>query len=100
MRLFFSLVGISICGFAYAQHPPALPPGPSGEMLPGISTMRPEYAPPPSAMSPGNPTAAVSPRSPQDLTDLLRAQTEAIRTLSGKVDSLDDRLRKIENRFR
>jgi len=51
-------------------------------------------------MSPGNTAAAVGPRSPQDLTDLLRAQTEAIRALSGKVDSLDDRLRKIENRFR
>jgi hypothetical protein len=32
--------------------------------------------------------------------DLIRAQTEAIRVLSSKVDSFDDRLRKIENRLR
>ena len=99
MKLFVSLVGMCICVFGYALPHPALA-SPPGEMLPGISTIRPEYAPPPSAMSPGNSAAAVGPRSPQDLTDLLRAQTEAIRALSGKVDSLDDRLRKIENRFR
>jgi len=100
MKLFFSFVGISICGFAYAQHSPALPSGPSEEMLPGVSTLRPEFAPVPSTVPPGNPTAAVSPRSPQDLMDLIRAQTEAIRVLSSKVDSFDDRLRKIENRLR
>jgi len=100
MKLFFSLVGISICGFAYAQHSPALPSGPSEEMLPGVSTLRPEFAPVPSTVPPGNPTAAVNPRSPQDLMDLIRAQTEAIRVLSSKVDSFDDRLRKIENRLR
>jgi hypothetical protein len=100
MKLFCFLVGISVCGFAYAQQSPALPPGPSGETLPGISILRPEYAPPPSSLPPSNSTAADSPRSQQELTDLIRAQTEAIRVLSGKVDSLDDRLRRIEIRLR
>ena len=100
MKLFRLLVGISVCGFAYAQQSPALPPAPSGETLPGISILRPQYAPPPSSLPPGNPTAADNPRSQQDLTDLIRAQTEAIRVLSGKVDSLDDRLRRIESRLR
>ena len=63
MKLFFSLVGISICGFAYAQQIPILHSGPSEEMLPGISTLRPEYAPPPSNTPSGNPTAAVDPAS-------------------------------------
>lgn len=100
MKLFCFLVGISAYGFACAQQSPALPSGPSGETLPGISILRPEYAPPPSTMPPRTPTAADSLRAPWELADLIRAQTEAIRALSGKVDSLDDRLRRIEGKLR
>ena len=100
MKLMCFLVGIYACGVAYAQQPPALPPGPTGETLPGVSTLRPEYAPPASTLPPGNLTAADGPRAQQELTDLIRAQSEAIRVLSGKVDSLDDRLRRIESRLR
>ena len=100
MKLFCFLVGISAYSFACAQQSPALPSGPSGETLPGISILRPEYAPPPSVMPPRNPMAADSPRASQELTDLIRAQTEAIRALSSKVDSLDERLRRIESRLR
>lgn len=100
MKLLCFLVLICACGVAFAQQVPALPPGPSGPTLPGVSVLRPEYASPPSTTSPGASTPADSSRARQDLTDLIRAQTEAIRVLSGKVDSLDDRLRRIEGRLR
>ena len=100
MKLLCILVGILAYGFASAQQSPALPSGPSGETLPGISTLRPEYAPPPSTMSPRALTAAESASARQELTELIRAQTEVIRALSGKVDSLDDRLRRIEGKLR
>src|SRR3982750_3926423 len=100
MKLLCFLVGISACGFAHAQQSPALPPGPTREALPGVSIMRPQYAPPGSTSPSGNATAPDSLRAQQELTDLIRAQSEAIRILSGKVDSLDDRLRRIESRLR
>ena len=99
MKLLCFLVGISAYGFAYAQPSPALPSGPSGETLPGISILRPEYAPPPSTMPPTTSTAAENSGARQQLTELIRAQTEAIRALSSKVDSLDDRLRRIEGKL-
>ena len=100
MKLFCFLVGISAYGFACAQQSSALPSGLSGETLPGISILRPEYAPLPSTMPPRTSTAADSPRARQELTELIRAQTEAIRALSSKVDSLDDRLCGIEGKLR
>ena len=99
MKLLCILVGISVYGFASAQQSPSLPSGPSGETLPGVSTLRPEYAPPPAM--PQRPSRAVDSNSAQqELTELVRAQTEAIRALSSKVDSIDDRLRRIEGKLR
>jgi len=100
VRLLCFLVWICACGVAFAQQLPALPPGPSGATLPGVSVLRPEYTTPPSNTSPGASTPADNSRARQELTDLIRAQTEAIRVLTGKVDSLDDRLRRIEGRLR
>jgi len=100
MKLFCFLIGIFTYGFTCAQQPPALPPGPSGETLPGISILRPEYAPPPASLPTGASTATDNPMARQELADLIRAQTEAIRALSSKVDSLDDRLRRIESKLR
>ena len=98
MKLYCFLVGICACGAGYAQQIPAPPPGPAGGTLPGISVLRPEYAPP--AAPPSAPMAADSLGTAQELKELIRAQTEAIRVLSGKVDSLEDRLRRIESRMR
>jgi hypothetical protein len=100
MKRFCFHVGISAYGFACAQQSPAILSGPSGEMLAGISILRPEYAPSPAIMPPRNPTAVNSPRTQHELTDLIRAQTEAIRALTSKVNSLDERLRKIEGKLR
>ena len=95
VKLFCFLFSICGCGIACAQQPPALPPGPSGDVLPGVSIMRPEYAPPPGILPPRNPMAG-----PQELTDLLRAQTEAINALAKKVELLDERLGRIEGKLR
>ena len=89
-RLCF-LVGVFACCLAYGQQPP----GPAGA-TPGISVLRPEYAPSPSKAS----TPADSLDASRELKELIRAQTEAIRTLTSKVDSLEDRLRRIEGKLR
>jgi hypothetical protein len=89
------LVAMFACSFVFAQQTPSLPPGVKGEILPGVSIMRPEYAPPPGVMPPRNPMSG-----PQEITDLLRAQTEAINALTSKVDLLDERLRRIEGKLR
>jgi hypothetical protein len=98
MKLFCVLASIVACGSAYAQPSPAPPAGPSPKALPDISIVRPEYAPPPAIMPPRFPAAADSPKTPQELKDLIRAQTEAIKVLSAKVDSLERRLRRIEDK--
>ena len=100
MKLFCVLAGIVAFGSAYAQTsaPPSAAPTP--KPLPDISILRPEYAPHPAVMPPKNPAAAESPKAPQDLRELIRAQTEAIKVLSAKVDSLEQRLRKIEGKLR
>ena len=95
MKLLFFLAAMFAYGFGSAQQPSTLPPGVKGEILPGVSIMRPEYAPPPGTMPPRNPMAG-----PQEMTDLLRAQTEAINALSNKIDSLDERLHRIEGKLR
>lgn len=50
------------------------------------------------------PPAAAPPRAPEfskdDLIGLLRAQTAAIKALSSKLDSLEERLAKIEEKSR
>ena len=100
MKLFCVLISIAAWGAAYAQPSPAPRAGPSPKALPDISIVRPEYAPPPAVMPPRFPAVADKPRTPQELNDLIRAQTEAIRVLSAKVDSLEHRLRRIEGRMR
>jgi hypothetical protein len=100
MKLFCVLVGIVACGSAYAQPSAPPPAAPTPKPLPDISILRPEYAPPPAVMPPKNPAAVDGPKAPPDLRDLIRAQTEAIKVLSTKVDSLEQRLRKIEGKLR
>lgn len=100
MKLSGFLVIITVCGSAHAQPSPAPPAGPSPKPLPDISILRPEYAPPPAVMPPRFPAAADSPKTPQELKDLVRAQTEAIKALTAKVDSLEQRLRRIEGKLR
>jgi hypothetical protein len=100
MKLFCVLVCIVACGSAYAQPSTPPPAGPTPKALPDISILRPEYAPHPAVMPPKHPAAADGPKAPQELRDLIRAQTEAIKVLSTKVDSLEQRLRKIEGKLR
>ena len=100
MKLFCVLVSFAACGSAYAQRSPTPPAGPSPKALPDISILRPEYAPPPAVMPPRFPAAADGPKTPPELKDLIRAQTEAIRVLSAKVESLEHRLRRIEGKLR
>ena len=100
MKLFCLLAGLLACGTACAQQSAASPSEPSAKTLPGISTLRPEYAPSGAATLPRAATTVTGPRELQELTDLVRAQTEAIRALSVKVDMLDDKLRRMENRVR
>jgi hypothetical protein len=100
MKLLCFLVGITAYNVAFAQQSPALPPGPSSVTPPGISTLRPEYAPPPSTLPPRTSSAVDSITARQELTDLIRAQTELIKTLSSKVDSVEDRLRRMEGKLR
>ena len=95
MKRFCLLVGFSACCLAYAQQPATtLGKTPSS----GISVLRPEYAP--SHTPSTDATAADSLGASRELKELIRLQTEAIRTLSIKVDSLDDRLRRIEGKLR
>ena len=100
MKLFCVVACIIACGSAHAQPSTPPPAAPTPKALPDISILRPEYAPAPAVMPPKHPAAADGPKAPPDLRDLIRAQTEAIKTLSGKVDSLEQRLRKIEGKLR
>jgi hypothetical protein len=100
MKLFFVLVSVAACGSAFAQSSRGSAAGPSPKPLPDISILRPEYAPPPAVMPPRSPAAADTPKTQQELKDLIRAQTEAIKGLSAKVDSLEQRLRRIEDKLR
>lgn len=92
------LVGISAFGVALAQQPAALPPTPTDRLPPDISVPRPEYARPPAP--PGVELAADNLVVSNELKQLIRLQTDAIRVLSGKIDSMEDRLRRIESRLR
>jgi len=92
------LVGVSAFSIAYAQQPPAVPPPTPGGSSPGVSVLRPEFASP--ASPPGAAAAADGSVTLVELRDLIRAQTEAIRALSSKLDSAEDRLRRIEARLR
>ena len=80
MKLALFLAFTVACANAFAQQAPAAIPRPAPPVLP---------APP-----------AAPPRAPQlsnaELSELLRAQTTAIQSLSSKLDSLEERVRKIE----
>lgn len=56
---------------------------------------RPSMAPPMAA-----PPQAAQPGSAERTEELLRAQTEAIRALAGKLDTLEERIGRIESRQR
>ena len=98
MKLSCVLALVPLCSLAHAQQAPGLPPAPSAIAPPGVSVLRPEYAPPDAPA--GDRAVTDSIVTANELRDLFRMQTEAIRVLSGKVDSLDDRLRRIESRMR
>jgi 3-oxoacyl-ACP reductase-like protein len=78
--LFF--VFIIACVNAVAQQPP------------GEATRQPAQAPRPSP--PMAPAPAAAQLNNEELTALLRAQTAAIKSLRSKLDSLEQRVEKIE----
>ena len=96
-RLLF-LVSLAFFSCAHAQQSPALPQAPSPAVAPGTSTLRPEYAPPDAA--PRAATIVEGFGAPNELRDLMRAQTEAIRHLTAKVEALEAQLRRIESKLR
>lgn len=59
-----------------------------------------QQAPQAPAPKPPPPAASLPPQAPQlsnaELSELLRAQTTAIRELSSRIDSLEERIRKVE----
>ena len=87
MKLALFLAFTVACANAFAQQAPAAIPRPP--VLP---------APPAAPVLPAPPAAP--PRAPHlsnaELSELLRAQTTAIQSLSSKLDSLEERVRKIE----
>lgn len=96
--IFIALISASVN--AIAQQPPGAVTKPPAEIpkpeSPGAEVkMVPHVVPAP-------PLAASPPAAPQpdgeELTKLLRAQTNAIRALSSKLDSLEERIDKIERR--
>jgi hypothetical protein len=88
----------SLCTLAHAQQAPALPPASPVIAPPGVSVLRPEFARPDAPARERTVTDGTI--TENELRDLIRMQTEAIRVLSGKVDLLDDRLRRMESRMR
>ena len=98
MKTLCFMVSIFACGFAHAQQAPSLPPAATVVTPPGISTLRPEYAPPAAAPRPA--TVLEGFGAPNELRDLLRAQTEALRVLTAKVESLEAQLSRIESKLR
>ena len=88
MRYIWFLVGVFTCSIAFGQQPQ--------RGTPDISVLRPEYSSTPA----NNPISTDSLESTRELKELIRVQTEAIRTLSDKVDALDERLRRIESKIR
>ena len=86
MKLAIFFLAVIFCGNTFAQQPPGAPPLPTPPMFPP--------AVPPAAIPKAVPRAPEF--SNQELTALLRAQTAAIKSLSSKLDSLEERLGKIE----
>ena len=93
------LPALVLCGsLAHAQQAPALPASPPVITSPGVSVLRPEYAPPGARARDLTVTDGVL--TVNELRDLLRMQTEAIMALSVKIDSVNERLLRIETRVR
>ena len=86
LDLFFALVVASANAFAQQPRPDQAP---RAIELPVHQAPIPRPSPP-QALQPSN----------AELSELLRAQTTAIKSLSSKVDSLEERIRKIEQRPR
>lgn len=87
LALFFVFIIVSANSFAQ-QEPRAV------IVKENPKTMAPPKMAPPVAMAP--PHAPESQTSNEELTNLLRAQTTAIKSLSSKLDSLEERISKIE----
>ena len=98
MKLSCLAVLASLCSLAHAQQAPALPSASPVIAPPGVSVLRPEFAPPDAPSREQTVTDSIA--TANELRDLIRVQTEAIRVLSGRVDLLDDRLRRMESRMR
>ncbi len=81
MKLIIFLSAISVSSVALAQQAPQAPQDLRGP--------RKAVVPPPSLRE-----------AAQELRDLMRAQTKAIKALSNRVDALEDRLGKIEGEER
>lgn len=98
MKMLVCTMLLVASGAACAQQAPALPQAPLPAVPPGVSTLRPEYAP--SDALPRTAAVVEGLGAPNELRDLLRAQSEAIRMLNAKIDAIDAQLRRIESRLR
>lgn len=90
MRLASFFVLIITSAIAFAQQVP-------GYAQQAPRAIEPPPRPVPPAAPPRAPPQALQ-LSNAELSELLRAQTTAIRSLSSKLDSLEERIRKIERR--
>ena len=85
MRIILLIATLLAPAVALAQQAPQAP-----------QPMPPRPAPP-AAPPAAAPPAAPQPPSNTEIADLLRAQTAAIKSLSGKLDTLDARVKALEN---
>jgi hypothetical protein len=99
MKLIGIIAALFTSAAAFAQQAPnAVQMPPSFAQIPPRARLAlPPAAAPPSAPTPSAPFGAPSVKKEDELAKLLNAQTEAIKALTAKVDTLDERLRKIEN---
>jgi hypothetical protein len=83
MKPFLLLAFTVVSVMSFAQQPPQ----PAGQAPGAVVKPAPPAAAPPLAAQP----------STAELAELLRAQTAAIKSLSARIDSLDERIRKLED---
>lgn len=109
-RIAILIASYLACSFAYAQIPPRAYPPPASEsstnsgVPPGVNETSGSSVVPPDASRAfgGAPPAEAQPlpsgtyNREQELANLLTAQTEAIRALTAKVNSLEERLSRVE----
>lgn len=84
MKHLFLFLVLATCSIADAEET-------MQKHAPDVSTLRPEYAS-------TKPASTDCLESYRELKELIRAQTDAIRTLSNKIDVLDGQLRRIESK--